>query len=56
MLKPEQMKLVDQDAGQPPSGGCVLKHHIPPKIGGTLIPAAFRRLCVETNYGIIKKN
>ena len=34
---------------QPPSGGCVLKHH--QSFGNQVfqIPAAFRRLCVETN-------
>ena len=36
------------EKAQPPSGGCVLKR---PKIGiaiAAFTPAAFRRLCVET--------
>ena len=33
---------------QPPSGGCVLKLYIYPLIFFVLDPAAFGRLCVET--------
>ena len=35
--------------GQPPSGGCVLKH-VKPSLSNVsrYTPAAFRRLCVET--------
>ena len=35
-------------AGQPPSGGCVLKHFDSFRVGVLLRPAAFGRLCVET--------
>ena len=34
--------------GQPPSGGCVLKPSLCRKYGNNKMPAAFRRLCVET--------
>ena len=38
---------------QPPSGGCVLK----PRVGETenfvMFPAAFGRLCVETNWSVV---
>ena len=34
---------------QPPSGGCVLKPDCDPMEYQKLGPAAFRRLCVETN-------
>ncbi len=33
---------------QPPSGGCVLKRAIPRECRRRRLPAAFRRLCVET--------
>ena len=33
---------------QPPSGGCVLKPPPPPPPPADELPAAFRRLCVET--------
>ena len=33
---------------QPPSGGCVLKHLKGYNKEGKPLPAAFRRLCVET--------
>ena len=33
---------------QPPLGGCVLKQQIKNKGARLLLPAAFRRLCVET--------
>ena len=35
--------------GQPPSGGCVLKQRFIGADGHKEDPAAFRRLCVETN-------
>ena len=35
--------------GQPPSGGCVLKRHQAANTIFSYPPAAFRRLCVETN-------
>ena len=34
---------------QPPSGGCVLKLYELKTLGFAEAPAAFRRLCVETN-------
>ena len=34
---------------QPPSGGCVLKHFGKDVVDAWYEPAAFRRLCVETN-------
>ena len=40
---------VTQDC-QPPSGGCVLKRFNLTGVGLTAAPAAFRRLCVETEY------
>ena len=36
-------------AGQPPSGGCVLKRPIKLVGPAHILPAAFRRLCVETS-------
>ena len=33
---------------QPPSGGCVLKRYFSWLVVQNLLPAAFRRLCVET--------
>ena len=37
---------------QPPSGGCVLKHHQALWHEEIRRPAAFRRLCVETFFGV----
>ncbi len=34
---------------QPPLGGCVLKLEFPERGDGAWVPAAFRRLCVETS-------
>ena len=70
VLKPCLYQVIGDDSNQPPSGGCVLKHHWitsqqrspsqPPSGGCVLkqlqlaflplqrLPAAFRRLCVET--------
>ena len=46
-------QIMDNDyAGaevQPPSGGCVLKHEMVHLWQHEFGPAAFRRLCVETN-------
>ena len=51
MLKPNLATQSIHGSSQPPSGGCVLKRmSLPKQIVGW--PAAFRRLCVETNYGI----
>ena len=38
------------DALQPPSGGCVLKLPFFFLLYKSRLPAAFRRLCVETTY------
>ena len=48
VLKLQLLTRVQAAAAQPPSGGCVLKQRA--KAGGVAeaIPAAFRRLCVET--------
>ena len=51
MLKRVQLRLTAAVFDQPPSGGCVLKL---PMTGGSPAvgsPAAFGRLCVETEYG-----
>ena len=49
VLKPFRFVAVKAKSNQPPSGGCVLKQslHHQPHYGS--FPAAFRRLCVETN-------
>ena len=39
----------EQNSCQPPSGGCVLKQTVKYCDTRTRIPAAFRRLCVETS-------
>ena len=39
---------------QPPSGGCVLKQYISFVILKIDLPAAFRRLCVETSDDLKK--
>ena len=36
--------------GQPPSGGCVLKQRMAVKSSQNVGPAAFGRLCVETQF------
>ena len=46
----DRMCLILKSKNQPPSGGCVLKLHLDFRIIGAIIPAAFRRLCVETYY------
>ena len=43
----DDTKIVDQ----PPSGGCVLKHPLENFHTVPQLPAAFRRLCVETYMG-----
>ena len=50
MLKPNRLTPHAQHRHQPPSGGCVLKHDTRPRHGAGRLPAAFRRLCVETAY------
>ena len=49
MLKQFQEFLKDELVNQPPSGGCVLKQPQPFRTACIAEPAAFRRLCVETN-------
>ena len=48
VLKPVSFGMEKEDLGQPPSGGCVLKLRLSPFCIRRAIPAAFRRLCVET--------
>ena len=48
VLKQSAEIATDYVVSQPPSGGCVLKHFKYIHILGLPIPAAFRRLCVET--------
>ena len=48
MLKQRAIEITGQDFGQPPSGGCVLKHPLHAGRKGGAEPAAFGRLCVET--------
>ena len=40
---------------QPPSGGCVLKRIMYYFVQFIKLPAAFRRLCVETMKNLLKK-
>jgi len=40
---------------QPPSGGCVLKLIIKQNVVKQVLPAAFRRLCVETMQDVTTK-
>ena len=49
VLKQSSSKqIINQHMAQPPSGGCVLKPAQDWRTTTTTIPAAFRRLCVET--------
>ena len=48
MLKPDVVKRVKEELDQPPSGGCVLKLRECVFRPLRSLPAAFRRLCVET--------
>ena len=48
MLKRSQRFHARINQSQPPSGGCVLKRFCRQGQRGTVGPAAFRRLCVET--------
>ena len=48
MLKQYVNHAAGCGAVQPPSGGCVLKQFVVQLLGFTAVPAAFRRLCVET--------
>ena len=47
-MKPDIGGSVEVTKNQPPSGGCVLKLNLNLKEGISEQPAAFRRLCVET--------
>ena len=49
MLKPGEQAGKVQRCSQPPSGGCVLKQVVGQTYEFRYDPAAFRRLCVETN-------
>ena len=49
MLKHAVQVVRAEQLFQPPSGGCVLKHKSPYALFLTTLPAAFGRLCVETN-------
>ena len=48
VLKLDDWRYRQHRQNQPPSGGCVLKLKKVPPINTVLVPAAFRRLCVET--------
>ena len=48
VLKHHGSETIRIDGGQPPSGGCVLKRIIECLCKINVLPAAFRRLCVET--------
>ena len=48
VLKQQQIKAVQNQLNQPPSGGCVLKQKLCQILFVNKVPAAFRRLCVET--------
>ena len=52
-----ELAVIDRSS-QPPSGGCVLKQNGAANIYTGPLPAAFRRLCVETNtrYSYSEKN
>ena len=52
MLKPDINLATNLKQNQPPSGGCVLKPKSNTPENSKLSPAAFRRLCVETQWGI----
>ena len=49
MLKPNYSIILPKHYTQPPSGGCVLKLRPNSSSGTRDAPAAFGRLCVETN-------
>ena len=50
VLKPKQLDARPRYRMQPPSGGCVLKPEPPKPHLSEDDAAAFRRLCVETQY------
>ena len=50
MLKPISLVVFGITAYQPPLGGCVLKPMESTFVFDAEIPAAFRRLCVETLF------
>ena len=43
---------IDKPIPQPPSGGCVLKQEATGIKSEETVPAAFRRLCVETQWRV----
>ena len=48
VLKPSGFRSGIPSGFQPPSGGCVLKQQAAAFVTVAALPAAFRRLCVET--------
>ena len=56
VLKPVCDHLLLSIRYQPPSGGCVLKPDRVQQAASMAIPAAFRRLCVETGILAILGN
>ena len=52
VLKQIRVGYIRRGQGQPPSGGCVLKRSCRYRYPTPAIPAAFRRLCVETFSGV----
>ena len=48
VLKPSGFRSGIPSGSQPPSGGCVLKQQAAAFVTVAALPAAFRRLCVET--------
>ena len=52
VLKLKRLKKRVMTKTQPPSGGCVLKLKYASMQSAPSIPAAFRRLCVETTGGL----
>ena len=47
-MKQNVVKILTEPLYQPPSGGCVLKLFDDGTANPFSLPAAFRRLCVET--------
>ena len=52
VLKPSGTRIPANGSGQPPSGGCVLKQSVWVVFEGSVVPAAFGRLCVETDISV----
>ena len=56
VLKLGKYEITFELVNQPPSGGCVLKHSVIHRRCFWPIPAAFRRLCVETRLKLNRRN